>query len=304
MLGYPGTLPVTSQVSGGCESGSDSVGNVEVYRCAAGNYIYDPCWGDSAGGVLCMESPWATSVVHLAAQGVPPGVDVTSPDLDLPWGVELASGARCLALQGAHDSFANSVVEFSCTEGPLTGLALLRGVDRSTPFWSYRTVIYNGSSQTAGSRVDVATAWFAGPAPITAPYCHGKLLAVTASVSLPSAGMAWLIFENLSSSACRLHGYPGVGVLEVSGNKTSQISRTPIGQGPAPTDVVIPEGGAASAVLNGDPHYPNESCPGHDEILVTPPNTTATMRVKVGSLVICSDAQIDPVGVGGKPVPG
>jgi hypothetical protein len=113
--------------------------------------------------------------------------------------------------------------------------------------------------------------------------------------------MAWLIFENLSSSPCRLYGYPGVAVLDSSGNQISQVARSPIPLGSMLTDVLIPPGGAASAVLNGDPDYPNGTCPSYQQLLVTPPNTTASKKITVNNLVICADAQIDPVEVGGVP---
>ena len=303
-LGKSTGLPVSSQASASCESGSDSVGNVEVYRCFAGNGIYDPCWADSAGGVLCMESPWATSVVHLVLSGVPPGVDVTTPDLDYPWGVQLTSGAQCLAVQGAHDNFDGKVIDYGCTGGSVSGLSLLRGVSRTTPYWTYQTVVYNGSNQVTGPQVTVTTAWFAGPAPVSAPPCQGQLTTVTYFATTPSAGMAWLIFENSSKAPCGLYGYPGVAVLDSSGNQIEQVARSPITQGSTLAEVVIPQGGAASAVLNGDPNYPNGSCPSYQDILVTPPNTTASRSVSVSGLTICADAQIDPVGVGGQPLFG
>lgn len=302
MAGHPiGGLPVGSQVSGACESGSDSIADVEVYRCGAGNYVYDPCWADSAGGVLCMESPWDTSVVHMAVPGIPPGVNVASTDLDYPWGVQLTSGARCMALQGAHDTFRSKTIDYACSGGSVSGLYLLRGVNRSTQYWTYQTVINSGSNQAAGPVVSVATAWFAGPAPKTAPACQGQFLSVTSRVVIRNGSTAWLLFKNTSSSTCRLYGYPGVAVLDSSGKQVSQIERTPTSQGSQPTDVLIPPGGAASAVLEGDPDYPNGSCPSYQQLLVTSPNTTASTRVSLGGLVICSNARIDPVEVGGDP---
>lgn len=295
-------LPVSSNVSGHCESGSDSIGNVEVYRCGAGDYIYDPCWFDADGGVLCMASPWDTSVVHIAVPGIPTGVNVGSTDLNYPWGVQLSSGARCLAVQGAHDQFESKTVDYSCTGGSITGLSLLRGVNRSTQYWNYQTVIYNGSNQAAGPVVSVASAWFAGPPPTGAPACQGSSLSVTATVSTPSAGMAWIVFENSSTSSCRLYGYPGVAVLDSSGNQVLQVSRTPGAQGSPPPDVVVPADGTASAVLRGNPDYPSGSCPSYQQLLVTPPNTTASRKIAVDNLVICANAQIDPVGVGGSPL--
>jgi hypothetical protein len=303
-LGHATGLPVTSQGAASCESGSDSVGNVEVYRCFAGTGIYDPCWVDAAGGVLCMASPWATSVVHLAVPDVPPGVDIASPDLDYPWGVELTSGARCVAVQGAHDSFDGKTIDYGCTGGSPSGLSLLRGVTRTTPYWTYQTVVYGGSNKVAGPQAAVAKAWFAGPAPVGANSCRGQSLTVTSFATTPSSGMAWLIFENRSTTPCRLHGYPGVAVLDGSGNQIAQVARSQSSSGSAPSEVLIPQGGAASAVLNGNPDYPKGSCPSYQQILVTPPNTTTAREVGVNGLSICAGARIDPVGVGGRPLFG
>jgi hypothetical protein len=280
------------------------VGNVEVYRCFAGNYVYDPCWADSAGGVMCMESPWAPSIVHLAAPRIPPGVDVATTDLDAPWGVQLTSGARCVAVQGAHDKFAGKFIDFGCSGGPVRGLALLRGVNRSNRYWTYQTVIYKGSTVVAGPTAAVATAWYAGPSPTSAVPCQGQFLGVSSTVVTPRAGWAWLVFRNLSPGPCRLYGYPGVAVLYTSGHQILQVARSPLGPGSTVRDVVIPHEGEASALLEGDPNYPNETCPTYQALAVTPPNTTATRTVSVGNLAICANAQINPVSAGGAPLPG
>lgn len=302
MLGHPVPgLSVAAAVSGSCESGSDSIGNVEVYRCIAGNSIYDPCWADAAGGVLCMETPWVTSVQHLSAAGVTSGVNVTTTDLDYPWGVELTSGARCVAAQGAHDTFESKTIDYYCSGGGQSGLSLLRGVNRSTPYWTYQTVVHNGSSAAAGPAVSVVSAWFAGPAPVNAAPCQGPSISVTSSSTAPSSGMAWMAFQNNSSSPCSLDGFPGVAVLDASGNQIAQVGRTP-NDGTPLRPVVIPPGGAASAVLQGDPDYPTKSCPTYSQLLVTPPNTTTSRTVSVDRLAICPNAQIGIVGVEGRPL--
>jgi hypothetical protein len=304
MAGQPiGDLPVSAQLSGSCESGSDSVGNAEVYRCMSANDIYDPCWADAAGGVLCMESPWATSVVHLAAPGVPPGVDVSTTDLGVPWGVELSMGAQCLAAQGAHDTFDGQTVDYYCTGGTIKNLELLRGVDRTNPYWTYQTAYYNSSGKFAGPTVTVATAWFAGPAPPTdVSPCPGQSISVTASLPSSSGSLVWLVFQNDSTSTCSLIGYPGVAALNSSGNQVMQIARSSASEGASITDVFIPAGGAASAVLNGDPDFPNGSCPTYNELLVTPPNTTSSRAVSASGVVICANAGIEPVGASGTPL--
>lgn len=292
-LGRPThSLPVSQQLSGSCESGSDVVGNVGVYRCGSGNSIVDPCWSDSSTGVLCMLSPWATSLIHINAPRVPPGVAVTTTDLDDPWGVELTSGARCLALQGAHASFGSNTVNYSCTGGSPTGLDLLNSADRSKPTWTYRTAMLKGSTYVAGPTVSVASAWFAGPSPTAAPACQGPRLTVTARGSSPSAE---LLFKNTSSATCRLFGYPGVAALDSSGNQVLQVPRAPASLVYPLAGILISPNGSAAAVLNGNPN--GEACPTYGQLLVTPPNTTTSTRVPVHDLAVCADAQINPVTV-------
>ena len=46
------------------------------------------------------------------------------PGSSEPWGVELASGQRCVLLQGAHSLFAGRVIDYYCN----ASLSLLRGL--------------------------------------------------------------------------------------------------------------------------------------------------------------------------------
>jgi hypothetical protein len=249
-----------------------------------------------------MPSPWATSVVRLDATGLPSGADVATTDLNYPWGVVLTNGEQCLAAQGAHGRFGSQFVNYFCSGGAMAALQLLGTVDRSTAYWTYQSAIADGPNLSAGPTVSVADAWYAGPAPISAPACQGPEVSVTSSEPLGSDGMAWLVFQNTSSSACSLYGYPGVAALNSAGDQFIQIARMPAGQEAPLTNVVIPSGGAASAVLNGDPDYPNGTCPTFHELLVTPPNTRTSRPVQVGNLTICGNAQIEPVTVEGTPV--
>ena len=102
-----------------CVPGSDSVG--DAYRCFSGNGIHDPCWADdgspSTPTVVCQQEPWDTSVTQFT---VPSGLEPFDQNLPIdrnyPWGVQLTDGERCIALQGAHDNYDGSVVDYMRAE--------------------------------------------------------------------------------------------------------------------------------------------------------------------------------------------
>ena len=157
-------LPVSQTLDGSCVSGSDSVQG-PVYRCFSGNYVYDPCWAVATAKiptatVLCMADPWQASVVKIVTQGLPGVSAASGTDLDFPWAVQLTTGQRCLAVQGAHDDYKGKAIDFGCQD---SGLELLRGVDRSRALWSFQSVQQNGSVLTPGPAVYVSIAWFGGP---------------------------------------------------------------------------------------------------------------------------------------------
>ena len=110
--------------------------------------------------VLCMTEPWQTSVVKIVTPGLPGVSAASGTDLDFPWAVQLTTGQRCLAVQGAHSDYKGKAIDFGCQN---SGLELLRGVDRSRALWSYQSVQQNGSALAPGPAVYVSIAWFGGP---------------------------------------------------------------------------------------------------------------------------------------------
>jgi hypothetical protein len=150
-------LRIFFDVRGHCEQGSDSVPE-PTYRCFEANSILDPCWADAAqaGSVLCMEEPWSPIVVQLdtghplSASNYP-----VTKSLAYPWGVKLANGQECGAVQGAHDMFRGRVVDYFCGHG--FHLVLLRGMHKSHEPWSFDSAIW--------TREAVKVAWYGGPAP-------------------------------------------------------------------------------------------------------------------------------------------
>lgn len=159
---------------GMCEPGSDVLSS-DVYRCFSHNLILDPCWRDfraSRPSVICLEQPWADSVVRLQLKSAPPATS-GRPNLKAePWGIRLGSGARCLAVQGAHDSYVPKhgkpvVIDYSC--GSRGKLLLLRGIDRKHSVWTIRAVRYTGKLSrpyTWAGRVGIRAVWFGGNNPL------------------------------------------------------------------------------------------------------------------------------------------
>lgn len=295
-------ITVSTATRGSCNFGSDVIVDVEVYRCFSGNGVYDPCWADTAGGVLCMPAPWSTTAVNIPTSGIAPGVDVQATELDFPWAVDLTSGARCVAVQGAHGTYQGKAIDFGCTGGPIPGLSLLRGIDRSGPNWTYQSIVVSGSTMVAGPTVSVATAWYAGPAPPTgSPACSGPSVTVTAgALDGIGTGSAFLHFRNTGATTCSLYGYPGVAALDPAGRQVAQAQRAPSSRGPA--TVYVPPGATASAEVEGNGSGASSvSCPTYPILLVTPPNTTASTQVPVGQLAICADFQVFAVTAYGGP---
>jgi Domain of unknown function (DUF4232) len=309
-----GSIRVSGTVSGSCIAGSDVIGNVSVYRCFAGNEVYDPCWASvtpgsaSAGGALCLRTPWSTSAVKVVARGISASIKVKPTDQNVPWGLRLSTRQRCLAEQGAHNEFRGQFIDFTCTGGAATGssLELLQGVNRDGPTWTYRSVVRSGTALRPGPVVDVHTAWFAGPEPLgTTPRCKGSDLAVSAGPPRTAQGHFGvpIVFRNTGSVACTLFGYPQIAALDVKGRQVSQARRSPSGHlgglqpgDTTPSAVLAAPGGTVSALVEGTDvsNGAATACAAYPALLVTPPSTTTSVRLSQ-PLPSCSTLQVHPV---------
>ena len=141
-----------------CEPGSEAIG--QAYRCFAGNFVYDPCWALKAAvpTVLCLPYPWSRSDVRLIARA-PLSAIPNEGAVTEPWGLQLASGQRCVLAQGAHSVFDGKVIDYYCS----SGLSLLRGLSRTSQLWQAHSVITKGSKMTAGPTQQITIAWFGRP---------------------------------------------------------------------------------------------------------------------------------------------
>jgi hypothetical protein len=105
-----------------------------------------------------MTSPFADEVVLLTLD-VPLERDKEiAPDAgeeawNLPWGLELAGGERCLLLPTIEVVLAGEAVHYDCADGG----TIVGVVDRRQPLW---TVIYLADGETVTTLGDVAIAWF------------------------------------------------------------------------------------------------------------------------------------------------
>lgn len=163
-------LHVVRTAFGTCGPGSDVLPN-DVYRCGDKNGILDPCWRDyrsSSAAVACLTEPWSRSVIRLRL-AADPAPSRGSVDLKAePWGIELSSGARCIALQGSHDTVTGKGgspwIDYGCENK----LSLVRGIDRTQPLWTIRAArgIRRRFRFKIIGRVAIKTAWYGGNNPL------------------------------------------------------------------------------------------------------------------------------------------
>ncbi len=118
-----------------------------------------------------------------------------------------------------------------------------------------------------------------------------------------------LVFTNVGSTPCTLHGYPGVAALNATGAQIAQATRTPSGYlgglapGRAIPYVTLAAGQSASATVEAMAFNASDgsACTAYAGLLVTPPNETRSVRVPWTNDG-CSGLEIHPVvpGVTGR----
>lgn len=162
------------------------------------------------------------------------------------------------------------------------------------------------SSTTAATTVPSTTT-----APSRPVACQSRALLVSLGAGGAGAGHVGvaLLFKNVGPIACILQGYPGVALLNASGQQATQAVRTPSGYlgglaagATTPPTIVAQPGQTASALLEGtDVATGSQSCPSYPAAVVTPPNQTVSTKLKLvkGSSGTgfpgCSPVEIHPL---------
>lgn len=164
--GLKAALTVTDNVAGTCIIDSLALPDrADAWDCVGdGDQIYDPCFEnpftaeDEPSELVCVESPFTNEVILLSVadplprdKEAPPGQELFSA-WDLPWGLELANGDRCVLLPSIDVVLAGEAVHYGCENGG----SVLGEVDRGQPVW---TVNYLAADAVGSSLVDVTVAW-------------------------------------------------------------------------------------------------------------------------------------------------
>ena len=160
-------MTVSETVEGSCTSDSLATpARPDAWDCVGeNNQIYDPCFDnpfanpDEAAEVACFADPFSTEVVVIQLEGpldrtkeAPAQVQSPLAPWDVPWGLELANGDRCVLLADIDVTLAGDAVYYGCANGG----SILGEVDRSQPVWS---VNYLAADSVASQLVDVTAAW-------------------------------------------------------------------------------------------------------------------------------------------------
>jgi hypothetical protein len=180
----------------------------------------------------------------------------------------------------------------------------------AAPSASTLTPVVSPTSATTTAAVSTAAVSSATPALVAGAACLGTQL--TVSFSPPDFGAGGhtgglFEFTNPSATPCTLIGYPGVALVNRSGQQQFQAVRTLAGYlggstKPAPQTVTLAaRGGVASALLetvdrNNDPN--GSVCGESTAVLVTIPNTTTTRTFPETSVPLCAAPEIHPVVAG------
>jgi hypothetical protein len=145
---------------GYCWTASETTGRHDAWRCASGNYIYDPCFSTAVVKqfVLCPLAPWRNTGIKLLLTRPVPTALANHGALSLrnqPWALELYDGRTCL-LSGGASSLVNGIrLNYFCTNGGSTGLWGFP--NRRTEPWTIYIAPY--SATRLSQRATIKRAW-------------------------------------------------------------------------------------------------------------------------------------------------
>lgn len=238
-----------------CSAGSSGVGDGAAYRCVSGSTIYDPCWADATTApnvsVVCLTEPWSTTATRLYLGSALESPLTDDPNDGFPWGMALASGERCVALQGSRDVIGDRVIDYYCGEG---NPVVLRGLNRDAASWRADLARYvNGAYLAQGSRA-IRTVWYGESGP-------GGAAGRNATMAAPAADARQFLTRFLDSwwqgQAAELSAFATpealgqfepspAGWVEYSLNWRSECALRSTGTGTCGIGLISPEGGGVS----------------------------------------------------------
>lgn len=176
---------VTGHSQGICQVPSQADPSPNAFRCFGGNYIYDPCFGDYEGSLICIGTPWSTTGINFSvtrfdfylstgkveqwnphSNGPIPGGHIAYGNPGAlakqpPWALELANGLHCIYAEGATFEIAGERADYGCfRHGSRVGGGpwIIGPPDRSGEPWIVSLLPRQGRAQTTEEAVRVA--WY------------------------------------------------------------------------------------------------------------------------------------------------
>ncbi|HEY3736305.1 MAG TPA: hypothetical protein VGL26_02585 [Jatrophihabitans sp.] len=105
--------------TGSCFSSSITIPIAGVFRCLAGNTIYDPCFAPAVDTnpltVACFDDPWTPGTLMTLTTPLPTeNLILKNGD---PWALELPDATHCVVLTGTLPELDDNVLDYHCTGG-------------------------------------------------------------------------------------------------------------------------------------------------------------------------------------------
>lgn len=151
-FGADGTpaVAVSSRAQGSCWTSSIAAPSARTWRCLAGNEILDPCFADPAdpAHAVCVADPWSPGRLLTLTKPLPRPAPLT---IVRPWALELANGARCVAVTGTVPAVDGVNLDYSCGAATAAGSG---GASAGAP-----TTVAYGPRTGPLTRVGVTTVW-------------------------------------------------------------------------------------------------------------------------------------------------
>jgi hypothetical protein len=146
---------IIKHVPGRCDRQSHLILREDAWRCEAEGRTFDPCFakvGTKNTSVLCPSSPWSMENTQINVSAPLDNEDHLALDMSrtFPWGIELANGNRCLAVE-ATEYYDSMPIRYHCS----SNVDLLGTIQRCNPVWS--TLKKNADEITT---VKLSKAWF------------------------------------------------------------------------------------------------------------------------------------------------